>query len=149
MRAVSRSAGFSLLEVILALAILAGAMVILGELARQGLRYAERARDVTQAQMICESKLAEVTSASTAPSASAAAPVETDPSNTQKWLCSVDVSPLSQQGLLAVRVTVTKDAADQAQPLEVSLTRWMVDPTATFGQQGTTDDFSNMQETQQ
>jgi len=142
MRGGWRSAGFSLLEVILALAILAGAMVILGELARQGLRYAERARDVTQAEMICQSKLAEIISSSSTPTASAASPVETDPSDNQKWLCSVDVSPLSQQGLLAVRVTVTKDT-DQAQPLEVSLTRWMVDPTATFGQQETEDEFSN------
>lgn len=137
------SRGFSLLEVILALGIMAGAMVVLGELARQGLRYAEAARDVTEAQMLCESKLAEFTSGVTDPSGGAAEPLETDAASPRKWLCTVDVSSLSDLGLLAVSVTVTKDAPDQANPLSVSLTRWMIDPSATFSGE---DEFSNLQQ---
>jgi len=148
MRPRSPAHGFSLLEVILALAIMAGAMVVLGELARQGLRYAESARDVTEAQMLCESKLAEFTSGVSTPAGSGAAPLESDASSPRKWLYSVDVSSLSQQGLLAVRVTVTKDAADQARPLAVSLTRWMIDPSASFTTQSTEDEYSNMQQAQ-
>jgi hypothetical protein len=137
------------LEVILALAILAGALVVLGELARQGLHYAERARDVTQAQMLCESKLAELCSSTTAPTAGTMA-LEGDAALVQNYQCSVEVKSLSQMGLLAVRVTVSKTASDQLRPpVEVALTRWMVDPTATFSEQSTTDEYSNMQETQQ
>ena len=51
-----------MLEVIISLAIMAGAMAILGELARAGLRHAESARDIAEAEIICESKLSEITS---------------------------------------------------------------------------------------
>lgn len=143
-----RSRGFSLLEVILALGILAGGMVVLGELARQGLRYAELARDMTEAQILCESKLAEFTSGVTTPTGIASSPLETDASSPRKWLCSVDVSSLSNEGLLAIRVTVTKESSDQAKPLAVSLTRWMIDPMASFTDETTEDEYSNMQQTQ-
>ena len=53
--------GFSLLEVILALGILVGAMAVLGELARHGLDSARIARDSAMAQLLCESKLSEIT----------------------------------------------------------------------------------------
>jgi general secretion pathway protein I len=56
-----KSGGFSLLEVILALAILTGAVAVLGEIVRLGIRNAQVARDTTQAQLLCESKLAEIT----------------------------------------------------------------------------------------
>lgn len=138
-----RPRGFSLLEVILALGILAGALVVLGELARQGLRYAERARDLTQAQLLCESKLAEICSSSSTPTAGGASPLENDTAGAQNWQCAVEVKSLSQTGLLSVRVTVAKITSDQARPVEVSLTRWMVDPEATFSQE-TEDEYSNM-----
>jgi len=46
--------GFSLLEVILALAIFAGAVAVLGEVARWALRNAEIARDLSRAELFCE-----------------------------------------------------------------------------------------------
>ena len=52
--------GLSLLEVMLALAILGGALAAIGELMRIGARNAEKARDLTTAQMICESTMAEI-----------------------------------------------------------------------------------------
>ena len=55
-----RRAGFSLLEVILAMAILAGAIAVLGEAGRLALRNAGYARDMAQAQLLCESKMAEI-----------------------------------------------------------------------------------------
>ncbi len=58
---------FSLLEVVLALAILVGAIAVTGELVRLGTLSAASARDLTQAQLICESKLAEITSGITPP----------------------------------------------------------------------------------
>ena len=124
----ARRRAFSLIEVILALGILAGAMVVLGELARQGLQHARAARDLTQAELICESKLAEITSGMVSPESVASAPVEIDVSTSEKWLYSVDVTPVGEEGLLAIRVAVSdKNALDQP-GREVSLTRWMIDP---------------------
>jgi len=50
---------FSILEVILALAILTGAIAVLGELGRLGFGNANAAQDLTKAQMFCERKMAE------------------------------------------------------------------------------------------
>jgi hypothetical protein len=50
------------LEVILALTLLAGAVVVLGEVGRLALRNAKMARDLARAQLLCETKLAEVVS---------------------------------------------------------------------------------------
>ena len=52
--------GFSLLEVVLSLAILTGAVVVLGELIRSGLRSAQLARDLSQAELWCETIAQEI-----------------------------------------------------------------------------------------
>ena len=59
--------GFSILEVILALAILGGSIAVLGELASRGLHNAQVAADLAHAQLLCESKLAEITAGITFP----------------------------------------------------------------------------------
>ena len=59
-RSAAKRSGFTLLEVILALAILAGAMAVLGEVNRLALRNAAAARDLARAQLLAESKLAEI-----------------------------------------------------------------------------------------
>ena len=136
---------FSLMEVILAIAILAAAMVVLGELARQGLEHARAARDLTQAELICESKLSEIAAGLVPPEAVAPMPVEVDPSATQKWLYSVDVTPVGEEGLLAVKVTVTDTNATDQPGREVSLTRWMIDPEWNLSTAaGTEDDLQQM-----
>ena len=56
----SPSRAFSLLEVILALAILAGAVAVFSELSRGALENAGTARDLARAELLCESKLAEI-----------------------------------------------------------------------------------------
>ena len=60
MTSTKKQTGFTLLEVILALAILAGALTVLGELARRSLHNAEVSRATSEAQLLCESKLAEM-----------------------------------------------------------------------------------------
>jgi prepilin-type N-terminal cleavage/methylation domain-containing protein len=139
--------GFSLLEVIIALGIMAGAMAILGELARAGLRHAEAARDLAEAEIICESKLAEITSGLTQPTSVGdtladtavgdAGTSATPDSDLGKWNYSVDVSPVNgQEGLLAIKVTVSPAQAQGSKGPDqsaggqttVTLTRWMIDP---------------------
>lgn len=118
--------GFSLLEVVLALAILVGAIAVLGELVRLGTLSAASARDLTQAQLICESKLAEITSGITPPDSVSFVPYELDPDG--EWLYSVDIASVDVPGLVMLRVTVTQNLARSQRPVEFSLTRLIQDP---------------------
>ena len=52
--------GLTLLEVLLALAILGGALATIGELMRIGARNAEIARDKTTAQLLAEATMGEL-----------------------------------------------------------------------------------------
>ena len=132
-------AGFSLLEVILALAILAGAIAVLGEASRQALRNAEVARDLGKAQLLCESKLAEITSGLVVAEPVARAAFDTtttaslDPTE-PAWLYSIETATVDEEGLIAVRVTVTRDLPAVQRPVQFSLVRWIPDPSATSSQ---------------
>jgi general secretion pathway protein I len=119
--------GFSLLEVILALAILAGTIAILGELVSLGVRNARAARDMTQAELLCESKMAEIAAGILLPEAVQSTACETDPDN---WLYSLAVEPTDQEGLLSVTVTVVQDLSPDKRPAQFSLVRWIRDPNA-------------------
>jgi len=125
----SGRAAFSLLEVILALAILTMAVAVLGELARLGMENARVARDKTQAELLCESKLAEIAAGITVPEPVQGVPFEgvTDPSE-PAWLYSIALETIDQQGLIAVRVTVAQDLPPQKRPVAFSLVRWIQDP---------------------
>jgi hypothetical protein len=78
--------GFSLLEVVLSLAILTGAVVVLGELVRSGLRSAQLARDLSQAELHCETIAQEI-----AAGALPAQPVERSPIDyAPGWFYSIE-----------------------------------------------------------
>jgi hypothetical protein len=112
--------------VILALGILAGAVAVLGEVGRNGLNQARLARDVTIAQLLCESKMAEVTAGVTPADTTIAAPFDTtDDPSVPDWLYSIEVSTIDDQGLSSVLVTVTQDLPPEKHPVSVSLTRWI------------------------
>ena len=120
--------GFSLLEVILALAILGGGLAVLGELARLGLRNAQIARETAQAQLLCESKLAEITAGITPLQGVSGVEFEEPLGNgTMKWLYSIDVQQTDCEGMSAVRVTVVQDLPEEKRPVDFSLVRWMQD----------------------
>jgi prepilin-type N-terminal cleavage/methylation domain-containing protein len=131
-----RKAGFSLLEVILALAILAGSIAVLGEASRLALKNAEIARDLARAQLLCESKLAEITTGIIAAEAvnnaafDATTTASLDP-NEPAWLYSIETQPTDEDGLISVRVTVTRDLPAGQHPIRFSLVRWIPDPNAT------------------
>ena len=132
----ARRSAFSLLEVILALTLLAGAVVVLGEVGRLALRNAAMARDLARAQLLCESKLAEVVSGIAPASAIDKAPfdptTEAAAVDDPNWVYSIATDSQSPgiQGLISVRVTVTKDIPAAQRPVEFSLVRWMPDPNA-------------------
>ena len=126
----SRRSGLTLWEVMLALAILGGAIAVIGQLIRLGVKAAGEARSLSTAQLLCEAKVAELASGieplqsvTTTPF-----PFEMD------WVYSVEVQPVDQEGLLAVRVTVEKITDQRLYPVSFSLERWIIDPTLEFEQ---------------
>ena len=123
-RHIRRHNGLSLMEVILALAILGISLATLGQLVRIGMRHAEEARELGTAQLLCESKLEEIAAAA-APCQSASGICETD----DRWQYTVTTSTLDQSSLLEVRVTVEQVEATRTPPLSFSLVRWMIDPS--------------------
>lgn len=125
----SARGAFSLLEVILALAILTGAIAVLGELGRLGMENARFAREITQAQLLCQSKMAEITAG--------LLPAEAVPETSfdevvgdgqVEWQYSIETEPTDVDGLIAVRVNVRQNLEQQKRPVEFSLVRWVPDP---------------------
>ena len=129
-RRLARDAGFSLLEVILALAILGGAIAVLGEAARLAMKNAEFTREINRAQLLCESKLAEIVAGITPAESSQGVAVKSETDSSEPaWLYSIETTSVDD-GLLAVRVTVTRDLPAEKHPVRFSLVRWMADPEA-------------------
>jgi prepilin-type N-terminal cleavage/methylation domain-containing protein len=116
--------GLSLMEVVLALAILGVALAMIGELIRIGSRAGEAARDDMEKQLIAESLINEIASSAVYPEPVFEQPVD----DLGEWLYTVETEPVDEVGLIAVRVTIRKaDAAPTTLP-PYSLTRWMLDP---------------------
>ena len=115
--------GLSLLEVILALAILALSMAAIGELIRIGTHSARHAQDMTKAQILCESKLSEIVAGAAPydPITRAAMPLDPD------WYYTVQLQPTEEEGLMALGVTV-ETHIDRTHPLAFTLVRWVPDP---------------------
>ena len=124
---------FTLLEVILALAILVGSLALIGNLAEQGLRSARSAASLAEAQILCESKMAELTSGIMPLTSMTGTPLETDPA----WAYSVVVEPTLDEGLMAVSVTVYENLPAEPNPTEFTLVRWMADPAAVAATEST------------
>ena len=151
----SADSGFTLLEVMLALAILAGALAVLGEFGRMGMQSAKTSRDLTRAELLCESVMSEIGAGILAPDsvqrASVVDPVQgTSASNTQAddvapWVYSIDSETIDQDGLLAVTVTVAQDMPSAQHPVSFTLVRWMLDPSLESQGTSTQSDSSSTQ----
>ena len=137
--------GFTLLEVILSLAILTGAIAVLGELARIGLENAGYTHQLTKAQLLCEGKMAEITSGITLPDPVSGVSFESETSDETAsmidpgeaaWLYSIASDLIDENGLLQITVTVYQDLPEKKRPVTCSLVRWIVDSSLT----GTEDD---------
>ncbi len=120
--------GFSLLEVLLSLAILGTCLAAIGTLVRLGSRGAVEARELTTAQLLCEAKVAEISTGILPPDPGG--PWQFDLPEHAEWVYYVDQQPLPQPGLIAIMVTVTQQlpTGSMQRPLEFSLVRWMQDP---------------------
>jgi general secretion pathway protein I len=136
-----KNRGFSLLEVILALAILGGAIATLGEAARLALINAEFTRDMAHAQLLCESKLAEITAGITMAEPVQRAILENAAGQGEPaWLYSIKTELLDDDGLRSVRVTVTRDLPVEKHPVSFSLVRWIAESKTTSTTSPTSSD---------
>ena len=117
--------GYSLLEVVLALAILAGAFAALGEVMRLGDRNAEQARDTSQAELLADSVMSElVAGARELGSVSGQFNLATEP----PWVYTIAIEPTEYVELIAVRVSVTQDTAPELDPARCDVVRWLPNP---------------------
>lgn len=108
-------------------------MAVIGELVRMGVRNAEEARELTKAQLLCESKLEEIAAGVTPLESASAVAFELDP----EWTYTIETGSLDQQGLVQVRVTVQPVESDRLYPLTFTLTRWILDPSQASGETST------------
>ncbi|MCA9118897.1 MAG: prepilin-type N-terminal cleavage/methylation domain-containing protein [Planctomycetaceae bacterium] len=120
--------GLSLLEVMLALAILGVSLAAIGELMRIGARNAEIARDLTTAQLLCESTMSEL-QLGFLPMQTIGPVAVTDPQYQLEWLYTVTVEPIDQEGLASVWVRIEQNPEVFSRPVSFTVTRWMIDTT--------------------
>lgn len=120
------SIGFTLLEVILSLAILAGALAALGEVMRLAGRSASLAEDETHAQILAASIMDELASGSRELSAVEQSALETD--DDPPWAFTIEMGQTQYDELVAVKVRVEQQLEARLQPAQFELVRWMPNP---------------------
>ncbi len=131
--------GFTILEILIAMMILGGAIAVIGELARSGFRAARNAQLTTQAELLAESVLAQVrigiigTETVVDQPISAEDFLDTGASDQGRgeplWLYSIDVQTIDEDGLLELAVTVRQNVPEEQRPVACRLVRWLVDPS--------------------
>jgi len=123
-------AGFSLLEMLLALAILGASLGILSQIAMTGTDAAQEADHLVQARLMAQSRLAVLLASEQIPASVPPMPTEPmDSGATTPFEYQVDVAAAPLQGMLAIRVTVRALDAGGGPPIATySATRWMIDP---------------------
>lgn len=112
------------MEVILSLAILAGAVAITGELSRASLENARVVRDRTKAQLRCESKMAEIAAGLEPLESQEGLPFEDE----TDWTYSIMTEMIDEAGLMQLTVTVMQ-GGEEIEPVDFSLVRWIIDPS--------------------
>jgi len=118
--------GFTLLEIILSLAILAGSLAALGEVMRLADQNAAMTGDETQAQIIAASIMDELVAG--ARMLSAVKQSEYEDMSDPPWLFSIVLEDAGIEELVAVRILVEQDIEAHLQPARVELVRWLPNP---------------------
>ncbi|MEQ8210629.1 MAG: type II secretion system protein [Lacipirellulaceae bacterium] len=136
------SAAFTLLEVILALAILGGAVAVLGEIMsladERGSRAAAEAKAQIHAQTVMDQLL------SGALELADAQQEEIPSTDDVRWVYSVTLLAGDVPEVQQVLVTVEQDLEDEFRPAKFQLVQWIVPPTEASSldsQEGSTTGF--------
>jgi hypothetical protein len=115
----------TLMEVILAIAILGGSLAILGEMVRVGARASRSARLLSTAQILADSIAAEIAAGAALPESTEGVVEQFGESS---WAYTVQVDQGMQQGLLSILVTVYDNLDQSGKPTTYTVMRWMIDP---------------------
>ena len=115
--------GLSLLEVLLALAILGGSLAVIGQLVNLGLKAARKSQLQSASNIMADAKMAEVAAGVLALQSTSLTPIEEN----EGWGYSVEVSDSELPGLLTVTVSVEQTGA-VANPIRLTINRLMADP---------------------
>jgi prepilin-type N-terminal cleavage/methylation domain-containing protein len=132
--------GFSLIEMLIATAIVLVSVGVLSELAGVGQRHARAAEDAATAQRLCRNRLEEILCGSAPLETTADAIVTEDPD----WTYSVELKPLEdyawEPGLAELRVTVRKASEPPTPSRTFSLVRWVRQKSSGTGEAKPTAD---------
>jgi type II secretion system protein I len=118
--------GFTLLEVILSLAILAGSLATLGEIMRLAEQNAGFAREETTAELLASSIMEQLLSGSRDVAATTKQPFEyqmNDP-----WVYSITTEQTSVQEVMRVGVRVELNIESRLEPPHYEIYRWILSP---------------------
>jgi prepilin-type N-terminal cleavage/methylation domain-containing protein len=130
--------GFSLLEIILALAILAGSLAALGEVMRLADQNSTLTRDESEAQILASTVMDELVAGARELLAMTQTPFDYE--TELPWVYSIAIEPTAYEELVAVRVLVEQDTDARLQPARYELIRWLPNPdyipAAAGGQSG-------------
>jgi prepilin-type N-terminal cleavage/methylation domain-containing protein len=116
--------GLSLLEVIVAIAILGGAMAVIANLVFIGSKAAADIRWTSDAQILCDTKMAELSAGVMPLQSIGFTTVVENP----VWVYSVDIGSTTVNGLLSATVTVQEAQSATSNPKQFTLMRWLPDP---------------------
>ncbi len=121
--------GLSLLEVVLALTILAVAAALLAQITKQATDNGLLAQRLSTAQMLCESKMSEVLAGAIPLQASSWVSI-TDSGRKGNWNYQIQTITSQRPNMIGVRLSVT-DQPDSttANPELFFIVRWMIDPS--------------------
>lgn len=124
----SARGGLTLLEVILSLAILGGAVAVIAQAAWSGLENARMTRELVQAELLAENVMAELQLGIRSLESLQDEPFEEDEGqdSADAWVYSIDVAATDIEGLSEVRVTVRIDS-EKPRNTSYSLVRWVAD----------------------
>ncbi len=118
----TRRSGLTLLEVMLSIAILGTSLAIIGQLVRIGIVHALNARLVSEANILCDAKMAELSAGVLELKSYGQTTIQDNP----KWNFSVGVQPSDEIGLFLVTLVISQN--DTEDPLSISVNRFMPDP---------------------
>ena len=128
----TKRSGFSLLEMLLALAILGGSLAILSQVAATGVIAAREARELGWLKILCQAQMSELLlNATLGQTPISVFDMEAEPFDslsTTSFVYSIEIQPAPLDGMLVVRISATATDSNGAVIARYTLDRWLVDP---------------------